>query len=73
MMEIPPFTAMIMAQKVIIQLQDMTLLNVTMNTDVHTTISMTTTIPTVMRSTISTTAITDTVIPIYPPALTERR
>jgi len=72
-MEIPPLTAMIMAHKVTTQLQDMTILDVTMTTDIHTAISMTTTIPIVMRCTISTTAITDTVIPIFPPAPTERR
>ena len=73
MTEIPTFTAMIMAHKVVIRLQDIIIPMVTMNTDIHTTICMTMIIPIVMRRTINTTAITDTVIPIYPPALTEGR
>ena len=63
MMEIPPFTAMIMAHKVNIPFQYMSILIIT----------MTTTISIIMRGTISATAITDTAILICPPALTERR
>jgi len=69
----PTFTAMILAHMVIIKLQDMSILNVTMNTDIHTTTCMATTSSIVMRRTIIATAITDTVIPICPPALTGNR
>ena len=72
-MEILTCTAMIMAHKVVIRLKDMTILTITMTTDIHTIISMTTTLPIVIGRTINTTALTDTVIPIFPPALTERR
>ena len=71
-MAVCTFTAMIMARMMIIQ-PEMTILIVTMNTDIHTTIRMTTTLPAVMRPAIIATAITDTVIPICPPAPTERR
>jgi hypothetical protein len=72
-MEILTFAAMMMTIKAFIQLKDISILGMTMTMDLPTAINMTTTIPIDMRGTIITTAITDTAIPIYPPALTERR
>ena len=73
MMKRAMFTVMIMTPIVIIRFQSMIILNVKITTVIHIPIPMIMIIPKLMRGTITTTAITETVIPTCPRGLTEHR